>query len=179
MYELPVGFNLLRMIYEVGGGMRNGKKLKAVVPGGSSCPLLKADECDIAMDFDSLAKAKSMLGSGGTVVLDEDTCMVKFAQRIMKFYAHESCGWCIPCREGTTWLKKMLDRFHSGGGQKSDIPLIGELVEEHAGPNILRAGRRSRHADHFHRRKVPRRLRSAFERQAVSRISTAAELAMA
>ena len=77
MYELPVGFNLLRMIYEVGGGMRNGKKLKAVVPGGSSCPLLKADECDIPMDFDTLAKVKSMLGSGGTVVLDEDTCMVQ------------------------------------------------------------------------------------------------------
>src|SRR5262250_2598547 len=121
VYELPVGFNLLRMIHEVGGGMRNGKKLKAVVPGGSSCPLLKAEECDIPMDFDSLAKAKSMLGSGGTVVLDEDTCMVKFAWRIMKFYAHESCGWCIPCREGTTWLRKMLDRFHKGGGQKSDI----------------------------------------------------------
>src|ERR1700691_4590688 len=140
VYELPVGFNLLRMIYEVGGGMRNGKKLKAVVPGGSSCPLLNADECDISMDFDSLAKVKSMLGSGGTVILDEETCMVKFAQRIMKFYAHESCGWCIPCREGTTWLKKMLDRFHSGAGQKSDIPLLGELSKNMLGRTFCALG---------------------------------------
>ena len=120
--------------------MRNGKRLKAVVPGGSSCPILTAEECDIAMDFDSLAKAKSMLGSGGTVVLDEDTCMVKFALRIMKFYAHESCGWCIPCREGTAWLRKMLDRFHSGGGQKSDIPLIGELSKNMLGRTFCALG---------------------------------------
>src|SRR5882724_11516058 len=140
VYELPVGFNLLRMIYEVGGGMRNGKKLKAVVPGGSSCPLLTADEGDIAMDFDSLAKVKSMLGSGGTVILDENTCMVKFALRIMKFYAHESCGWCIPCREGTTWLKKMLQRMNDGGGQKSDIPLIGELSKNMLGRTFCALG---------------------------------------
>ncbi len=79
VYELPMGFNLLRMINEVGGGMRGGKKLKAVIPGGSSCPVLKAEECDIAMDYDSLAKARSMLGSGGVIVMDEDTCMVKAA----------------------------------------------------------------------------------------------------
>jgi NADH-quinone oxidoreductase subunit F len=127
VYELPLGFNLMRMINEVGGGMRNGKKLKAVVPGGSSCPLLKAEECDIPMDYDALTKIKSMLGSGGTVILDEDTCMVKFAWRIMKFYAHESCGWCIPCREGTAWLQKLLGRFHGGMGQASEIPLIHEL----------------------------------------------------
>ena len=80
VYELPMGFNLMRMINEVGGGMRNGKKLKAVIPGGSSCPILKADECDLAMDFDTVAAAKSMLGSGGVVVMDEDTCMVKAAR---------------------------------------------------------------------------------------------------
>ena len=140
VYELPVGFNLLRMIYEVGGGMRNGKKLKAVVPGGSSCPLLKAEECDIPMDFDTLTKIGSMLGSGGTVVLDENTCMVKFAQRIMMFYAHESCGWCIPCREGTTWLRKMLERFHKGMGQKSDISLIGELSKNMLGRTFCALG---------------------------------------
>jgi NADH-quinone oxidoreductase subunit F len=128
VYELPMGFTLLRMIDEVAGGMRGGKKLKAVIPGGSSCPVLKAEECDIAMDFDSLAKAKSMLGSGGVVVMDEDTCMVKAALRIMRFYAHESCGWCIPCREGTLWLRKILARVHDGGGIASDIPLIRELA---------------------------------------------------
>ncbi|HWQ56578.1 MAG TPA: NADH-quinone oxidoreductase subunit NuoF [Bryobacteraceae bacterium] len=128
VYELPMGFNLLRMIEEVGGGVRGGKKLKAVIPGGSSCPVLKAEECDIPMDFDSLAKAKSMLGSGGVVVMDEDTCIVRAALRIMRFYAHESCGWCIPCREGTTWLRKLLQRFHDGQGRKGDIALIGELA---------------------------------------------------
>jgi NADH-quinone oxidoreductase subunit F len=128
VYELPMGFNLLRMIEEVAGGVRDGKKLKAVIPGGSSCPVLKAEECDIPMDFDSLAKAKSMLGSGGVVVMDENTCMVKAALRIMRFYAHESCGWCIPCREGTAWLKKILTRVHEGGGVASDVPLIRELA---------------------------------------------------
>jgi NADH-quinone oxidoreductase subunit F len=114
VYELPMGFPLRRMIEEVGGGVPGGKKLKAVIPGGSSCPVLTADEIDVAMDFDAVAKIGSMLGSGGVVVLDEDTCMVKVAHRIMKFYAHESCGWCIPCREGTSWLKLLLERFHSG-----------------------------------------------------------------
>ncbi len=140
VYEIPLGYNMLKCIDDFGGGMRGGKKLKAVVPGGSSCPLLKADECDIAMDYDTLAKAKSMLGSGGMVVLDEDTCMVKFALRIMRFYAHESCGWCIPCREGTTWLRKLLQRFHDGGGIKSDIPLIGELSQNMLGRTFCALG---------------------------------------
>jgi NADH-quinone oxidoreductase subunit F len=120
IYELPLGFPLRRMIDEVGGGVWQGKKLKCVIPGGSSCPVLTADEVDIPMDFDSLAKAGSMLGSGGVVVIDEDTCMVKVALRIMKFYAHESCGWCIPCREGTAWLRSLFERLHGGGGVAED-----------------------------------------------------------
>jgi NADH:ubiquinone oxidoreductase subunit F (NADH-binding) len=154
------------MIKEVGGGMRNGKKLKAVIPGGSSCPVLKADECDITMDYDSMAKRKSMLGSGGVVIMDEDTCMVKAALRIMRFYAHESCGWCIPCREGTTWLKKMLQRFHDGGDSAA-ISSDRRSREEHAGPHVLPAGRCGGHADDLDRREVPRRVRSASERQTV------------
>ncbi len=120
VYELPMGFPLRRIIEEVGGGIPGGKKLKAVIPGGSSCPVLTADEIDVNMDFDSVAKIGSMLGSGGVIVLDEESCMVKTAARIMRFYAHESCGWCIPCREGTSWLKHMLDRFHGGGGLPED-----------------------------------------------------------
>ena len=92
------------------------------------------------MDFDSVAKAGSMLGSGGTVVLDEDTCMVDFARRIMHFYAHESCGWCIPCREGTAWLRQMLDRFHDGGGRAEDIPLIDELSKNMLGRTFCPLG---------------------------------------
>ncbi len=140
IYELPMGFNMKRMIEEVAGGVPSGKKIKAVVPGGSSCPLLTGDEIDIAMDFDSVAKAGSMLGSGGTVVLDEDTCMVDFARRIMHFYAHESCGWCIPCREGTAWLRQMLDRFHDGGGRAADIPLIDELSKNMLGRTFCPLG---------------------------------------
>ena len=140
VYELPMGFNLLRMINEVGGGVRSGKKLKAVIPGGSSCPVLKAEECDLAMDYDSVAKVKSMLGSGGVVVMDEDTCIVRAAMRIMKFYAHESCGWCIPCREGTTWLRKILVRFHDGRGEASDINLIGELSKSILGRTFCPLG---------------------------------------
>jgi NADH-quinone oxidoreductase subunit F len=92
------------------------------------------------MDYDTLAKAKSMLGSGGVIVMDEDTCMVTTAVRIIKFYQHESCGWCIPCREGTTWLKKILTRFHEGGGQKSDIDLIAELARNILGRTFCPLG---------------------------------------
>ncbi len=139
IYEAPMGYNLLKLI-DMAGGMLGGRKLKAVVPGGSSTPLLKADECDLGMDFDSLAKAGSMLGSGAVVIVGEGTCMVEFAQRIMKFYAHESCGWCIPCREGTTWLKKLLDRFHEGGGRGEDIPLIDQLSKNILGRTFCPLG---------------------------------------
>ena len=140
IYELPMGFNLKKMIEEVAGGVRGGKKVKAVIPGGSSCPLLTGDEIDIAMDFDSLAKAGSMLGSGGVIIIAEETCMVDVARRIMQFYAHESCGWCIPCREGTAWLRKMLDRFHEGGGRTEDISIIGELSQNMLGRTFCPLG---------------------------------------
>jgi NADH-quinone oxidoreductase subunit F len=140
IYELPLGYPLRKLIYEVAGGIRNGKKLKAVIPGGSSCPLLSPDQIDVAMDYDSVAKIGSMLGSGGTVIMDEDTCMVDMARRIMHFYAHESCGWCIPCREGTAWLRKMLDRFHDGGGRGEDISLIDELSKNMLGRTFCALG---------------------------------------
>ena len=140
IYELPLGFPMRKLIEDVAGGIPGGKKLKAVIPGGSSCPLLTADEIDVALDYDSVAKIGSMLGSGGTVVMDEDTCMVDVARRIMHFYAHESCGWCIPCREGTAWLRKMLDRFHEGAGRPEDIPLIGELSQNMLGRTFCPLG---------------------------------------
>ena len=140
IYEVPLGFNMKRCIEEMGGGVLGGKKLKAVIPGGSSCPLLKADEINIPMDYDSVAKAGSMLGSGGMVVVDEDTCMVDLARRIMQFYAHESCGWCIPCREGTAWLRKILERFHAGAGRPEDIPMVGELAKNMLGKTFCPLG---------------------------------------
>ena len=135
-----MGYNLKKMIYEVGGGIPNGRKLKAVVPGGSSTPVLLPDEIDVPMDFDSLMKAGSMLGSGGVVILDDTACIVKFALRTMKFYQHESCGWCIPCREGTDWLKKTLIRFHSGGGLMKDIDNMQYLSENMLGRTFCPLG---------------------------------------
>ncbi len=140
IYEIPLGMNMKKFIYEMAGGIPNGKKLKAVIPGGSSCPLMTADEIDLAMDYDTVAKAGSMMGSGGMVVMDEDTCMVDMARRIMHFYAHESCGWCIPCREGTTWLRKMLERFHAGLGRSEDIDLIAELSKNMLGRTFCPLG---------------------------------------
>jgi NADH-quinone oxidoreductase subunit F len=140
IYELPMGFPLRRMIEEVGGGVWHGRKLKCVIPGGSSCPVLTADEIDIPMDFDSLANAGSMLGSGGVVILDEDTCMVKTAWRLMKFYAHESCGWCIPCREGTSWLKSLLERFHAGGGLPEDLASALDIAYNILGKTLCPLG---------------------------------------
>jgi len=140
IYEVPLGMNMKKFIYEVAGGIPGGKKLKAVIPGGSSCPLMKADEIDVPMDYDSVAKAGSMLGSGGMVVIDEDTCMVDMARRIMHFYAHESCGWCIPCREGTTWLRKTLERFHAGLGRPEDIDVVGDLAKNMLGRTFCPLG---------------------------------------
>ena len=140
IYEIPLGMNMKEFIYGMAGGIPGGKKLKAVIPGGSSCPLLTADEIDIPMDYDSVAKAGSMLGSGGMVVMDENTCMVDMARRIMHFYAHESCGWCIPCREGTTWLRKMLERIHAGYGREQDIDMLSELSKNILGRSFCPLG---------------------------------------
>ena len=140
VYELPMGYSLRKAIYEVAGGIPNGKALKAVVPGGSSCPVLKADEIDVGLDFDQMGKAGTMLGSGGIVVLDETVSIVEFALRTIRFYQHESCGWCIPCREGTDWLKKTLTRFHAGGGNKKDIDNIQYLAENMMGRTFCPLG---------------------------------------
>lgn len=140
VYELPMGYSLRKIIYEVGGGVRGGRELKAVVPGGSSTPVLLPNEIDIGMDFDQVGKAGSMLGSGGVVILDDTVCMVEFALRTIKFYQHESCGWCIPCREGTDWLKKTLTRFHAGAGEAKDIDQIRYLAENMLGRTFCPLG---------------------------------------
>jgi NADH-quinone oxidoreductase subunit F len=140
VYELPLGYSLRKAIYEVGGGIANGRTLKAVVPGGSSVPCLKSEEIDINLDFDSMMKAGTFLGSGGIVVINDQTCIVKFALRTIQFYRHESCGWCIPCREGTDWLSKSLKRFHSGAGVAKDIDNIRYLAENMLGRTFCPLG---------------------------------------
>ncbi|MCB0302770.1 MAG: NADH-quinone oxidoreductase subunit NuoF [Calditrichaeota bacterium] len=127
VYEDAMGLPLRKLIYEYGGGILNGKKLKAVIPGGSSVPVLTADEIDVDMDFDSLAKIGSMLGSAGCIVMDEDTDMVNTLLNIAHFYRHESCGQCTPCREGTTWAEKVLHKIKSGHGTMKDVDLLYEI----------------------------------------------------
>ena len=140
VYELPMGYSLKKIIYEVAGGVRGGRGLKAVVPGGSSTPVLLPDEIDIGMDFDQVGKAGSMLGSAGVVVIDDQTCIVEFALRTIKFYQHESCGWCIPCREGTDWLQKSMTRVHAGFGEAKDIDNIQYLAENMLGRTFCPLG---------------------------------------
>jgi NADH-quinone oxidoreductase subunit F len=140
IYELPMGYSLRKAIYEVAGGIKGGKKLKAVVPGGSSCPVLTADEIDVGLDFDQMGKAGTMLGSGGIVVLDETVSIVEFALRVISFYQHESCGWCIPCREGTDWIKKTLARVYAGGGVKKDIDNVQYLADNMMGRTFCPLG---------------------------------------
>jgi NADH-quinone oxidoreductase subunit F len=124
VYELPLGTPLRDIIYKHAGGIRNDRGLKAVIPGGSSAPVLTADEIDVKMDYNSLAALKTMLGSGAIIVLDEDTSMVKMLKVLLKFYAHESCGKCTPCREGTGWMARIITRIERGEGELSDLDTI-------------------------------------------------------
>jgi NADH-quinone oxidoreductase subunit F len=136
VYELPMGTPLHELIYQHCGGIRNGRKLKAIVPGGSSVPVLTADQVDIPLDFDSVAKAGSMLGSAGVIVMDDSTCMVKAALRISKFYAEESCGQCTQCREGTEWAHRILTRLENGAGRRGDLELLLDICANMKGRTI-------------------------------------------
>ncbi len=131
-YELPLGTPLRVLLEECAGGVRGGAKLKAWTPGGSSTPFLTADHIDLPLDFESVAEAGSLLGTGAVMVLDEGDCMVEAARRLVEFYAHESCGKCTPCREGTWWASRMLGRVEAGYGREEDLPLLREV-----GRNIL------------------------------------------
>ncbi len=140
VYELPLGTTLREIIYEHAGGIRGGKKLKAVIPGGSSAPVLKADEIDVKMDYDSLAAIKTMLGSGAIIVMDEDTNMVKALKVLLKFYAHESCGKCTPCREGTGWMARIITRIDGGEGELSDLDTLLSIAENIRGNTLCPLG---------------------------------------
>ncbi len=136
-YEIPLGYSLKKLIEEDCGGMRNGKALKAVIPGGSSVPVLTAAEAmEVNLDYESLAAKGTMLGSGGVIVMDESVCMVKSLVNLAHFYAHESCGQCSPCREGTGWSHKILKRFHAGEGSLKDLDLLLEIADNMAGKTV-------------------------------------------
>jgi NADH-quinone oxidoreductase subunit F len=142
-YEAPMGRVTLRdLIYGEGyaQGIRGGRKLKAVVPGGSSTPVLTASELDVAMDFDGVARAGSMLGSAGTIVMDDSTCMVWMATNLTYFYKHESCGKCSPCREGTGWMLRLLQRMEAGEAKESDLDLLLKVADSIGGKTVCPFG---------------------------------------
>ncbi len=140
IYELPIGTSLKDIINVHAGGMKKGKKLKAVIPGGMSAPVLKADEIDIKMDFDSLVNAESMLGSAAIIVIDTGTSMLDVLKVITKFYSHESCGQCTPCRIGTSWINKIVNRMVEGKGSKKDIDNIVRLASNILGHTLCPLG---------------------------------------
>ncbi|MGA8010697.1 MAG: NADH-ubiquinone oxidoreductase-F iron-sulfur binding region domain-containing protein, partial [Thiomonas sp.] len=128
-------------LLELAGGMRDGRQLKAVIPGGSSAPVLPAGiMMDCTMDYDSIAKAGSMLGSGAVIVLNDTRCMVKSLMRLSYFYQHESCGQCTPCREGTGWLYRVVHRIENGQGRMEDIDLLNSVSDNIAGRTICALG---------------------------------------
>ena len=139
-YEVPLGTPFAKLL-ELAGGVRKGRTLKAVIPGGSSAPVLPAAimmEC--TMDYDSIAKAGSMLGSGAVIVMDDSRCMVESLKRLSYFYMHESCGQCTPCREGTGWLWRMVDRIHKGQGKQTDLDLLNSVADNIQGRTICALG---------------------------------------
>ena len=139
-FEVPLGTSFGDLL-ELAGGMRPGRTLKAVIPGGSSAPVLPASiMMDCTMDYDSIAKAGSMLGSGAVIVMDDSRCMVKSLLRLSYFYMHESCGQCTPCREGTGWLFRMVERIANGNGRMQDIDLLNSVADNIQGRTICALG---------------------------------------
>jgi len=141
-YELPLGTPLRTLIYDptYGGGILGDKELKAIIPGGSSTFILGPDKIDTPLDFESVAIAGSMLGSGGVIVIDEDTCIVGAILRMTGFYRDESCGKCTPCREGTYWLTEILERLEHGHGKQKDIDLLLDICDNMSGKSFCPLG---------------------------------------
>jgi NADH-quinone oxidoreductase subunit F len=141
VYEIELGYPLKRFIEEECGGILNGGKLKAVIPGGSSSPILTAEDVETAiMDYEGLSKLGSMLGSGGVIILDDSVDMVDAIRNLSHFYAHESCGQCTPCREGGHWVEKVFNRMHTGDAAPGDLALLESVVKQIAGHTICALG---------------------------------------
>ncbi len=139
-YEVPLGTPFATLL-ELAGGMRDGKKIKAVIPGGSSMPVLTGEVMmQTDMDYDSIAKAGSMLGSGAVIVMNETRCMVKSLLRLSYFYYEESCGQCTPCREGTGWLYRMVHRIEHGQGRADDLDMLNSVADGIQGRTICALG---------------------------------------
>jgi NADH-quinone oxidoreductase subunit F len=140
VFEKPVDYNLKKLIMEDCGGIPGGRKVKAVIPGGSSSPVLRGDEIDISLEFDAVKAAGSMSGSGGVIVFDDSTCMVRALARISKFYAEESCGQCTPCREGTSWMEGIVEKIEHGHGTAADVAKLEQIAGNIGGQTICALG---------------------------------------
>jgi NADH-quinone oxidoreductase subunit F len=141
VYELEMGYPFKKFLEEDCGGVPGGKKLKGVIPGGASMPVMLPDEIDkVNLDYESVQAAGSLLGSGGVIVMDESTCMVRAALNLSRFFAHESCGQCSPCREGCHWMEKILHRIEYGQGEQGDLDLILNIAGNIAGNTICPFG---------------------------------------
>jgi NADH-quinone oxidoreductase subunit F len=139
-YELPLGTPLRTLIYEIGGGIPNGREIKGIIPGGSSVPILTPDQLDTPLDYDSIGAAGSFFGSAAVIVVDDRCCMVQLALRAAKFYMHESCGKCTPCREGTRWLVQLLTRIEEGEATQSDLELLENVCTRMLGRSLCALG---------------------------------------
>jgi len=139
-YEVPLGITFREMIYDLAGGVRDDRPLKAIIPGGASAAFFKPEQLDVKMDFESVAQAGSMLGSGGVTVMDDSVCMVWAALNLMQFFEHETCGKCTPCREGTGWLLQILRRIENGAGRMEDIDLLVSVCRRIEGRTVCAFG---------------------------------------
>ena len=139
-YEVPLGYSMKQLIEVDCGGMRDGLKVKAIIPGGSSVPLLPAADLDTALDYESMNAKGTFLGSGGVIVIDNQTCIVDALWNITRFYEHESCGKCTPCREGTYWMAEVLERLENGHGKAEDIDLLADVADNILGKSFCALG---------------------------------------
>ncbi len=135
-YEVSLSFNLKELVYDLCGGPPEGRQLLALIPGGSSVPIMAADEIDCDVSYEGIEAAGSLMGSGGLIAMDDSTCMVRAVRRMVEFYAHESCGQCTQCREGTSWMAKILRRIERGEGREEDVPLLLDISANMAGKTI-------------------------------------------
>jgi NADH-quinone oxidoreductase subunit F len=139
-YELELGTPLRELIYDIGGGIPDGRELKAIIPGGSSVPVLTPDQLDTPLDFNSVAEAGSALGAAAVIVIDDRACMVQLALRASQFYMHESCGKCTPCREGTRWMVQLLKKIEAGDGVRGDLDLLLNVCDRILGKSLCALG---------------------------------------
>jgi NADH-quinone oxidoreductase subunit F len=139
-FEVPHGITLRELIYDLAGGVPGGRKLKAVIPGGSSVPVLTADQIDLSYDHDSFTEAGTMMGSGGVIVIDDRACMVQLGLRVAQFYMHESCGKCTPCREGTRWMVQLLHKIEDGDAEQSELDLLLDVCDRILGKCLCPLG---------------------------------------